>query len=103
MTTEGRHRFPACAFKAASRGIPLAAALQNQPPPFAPQRPQAARETVPATSPRSAFTVLELVMVVGVLSVVLAVVLPTLKTVLDAALRKRAQAEATALAQAAIR
>ena len=103
MTTEGRHRFPARAFKAASRGIPLAAALQNQLPPFAPRRPQAARETVPATSPRSAFTVLELVVVVGVLSVVLAVVLPTLKTVHAAALRKRAQAEATALAQAAIR
>ncbi len=52
---------------------------------------------------RSAFTVIELVMVCGVLSVLLAIILPTIKTVHDAALRKKAQSEATALAQAAIR
>ena len=54
------------------------------------------------TSPR-AFTVLELVIVIGVLSILLAVVLPTIKTVHAAALRKKAQVGATALAQAAIR
>jgi len=42
-------------------------------------------------------------MVVGVLSVLLAIILPTVKTVRAAALNKKAQAEATALAQAAIR
>lgn len=52
---------------------------------------------------RRAFTVLELLMVVGVLSVLMAIIVPTIKTVHTAALRKRAQAEATALAQAAIR
>lgn len=51
----------------------------------------------------SAFTVLELVMVIGVLSVLLAIVLPTIKTVRAATLRRQAAAEATALAQAAIR
>ena len=42
-------------------------------------------------------------MVVGVLSMLLAIVLPTIKTVRNAAQRKQATAEATALAQAAIR
>lgn len=51
---------------------------------------------------RSAFTVIELVMVCGVLTVLLAIILPTIKTAHAAALRKKAQAEATALAQAAI-
>jgi len=54
-------------------------------------------------SSRAAFTVLELVMVIGVLSILLAVVLPTIKTVRTSALKTRAKAEATALAQAAIR
>lgn len=42
-------------------------------------------------------------MVIGVLSVLLAIVLPTIKTVRAATLRRQAAAEATALAQAAIR
>jgi prepilin-type N-terminal cleavage/methylation domain-containing protein len=52
---------------------------------------------------RSGFTVLELLIVTGVLSVLLAIILPTIKTVRAATLRNRAQAEATVLAQAAIR
>ena len=51
----------------------------------------------------AAFTVLELLMVMGVLSVLLAIVLPTIKTVRASALRKQAKIEATALAQAVIR
>lgn len=51
----------------------------------------------------SAFTVIELLIVIGVLSVLLAIVLPTIKTVRAAVLRNRAEAGATALAQAAIR
>jgi type II secretory pathway pseudopilin PulG len=42
-------------------------------------------------------------MVIGVLSVLLAIILPTIKTVHAAALKKQAQAGATVLAQAAIR
>jgi len=56
-----------------------------------------------ARFPRRAFTVIELVMVVGVLSTLLAIVLPTIKTVRNAVQRRQAMAEATALAQAAIR
>jgi type II secretory pathway pseudopilin PulG len=41
-------------------------------------------------------------MVVGTLSVLLAIILPTIKTVRNSALNKKAQTEATALAQAAI-
>ena len=52
--------------------------------------------------PRVGFTVLELLIVIGVLTVLLAIMLPTIKTVRTAALRNRAQAEATVLAQAAI-
>ena len=52
---------------------------------------------------RRAFTVLELLMVVGVLSILMAIVLPTIKPIHTATLKKRAQIEATALAQAAIR
>jgi len=106
VTSAARHRFPSSTFKAASRGIPLAAALQK---PAAlgrdasPRRPRTVRGTVPAVSYRAAFTVLELVIVIGVLSILLAVVLPTIKTVHAAALRKKAQVGATALAQAAIR
>lgn len=51
---------------------------------------------------RAGFTVLELLIVIGVLSVLLAIILPTLTTVRAAALRNRAQTEATVLAQAAI-
>ncbi len=56
-----------------------------------------------ATNAASAFTILELTMVIGMLSVLLAIILPTIKTVRTAALRKQAKIEATALAQAAIR
>jgi len=42
-------------------------------------------------------------MVIGVLSILLAIVLPTIKTVRASALKTQAKAEATALAQAAIR
>jgi type II secretory pathway pseudopilin PulG len=52
--------------------------------------------------PRVGFTVLELLIVIGVLTVLLAIMLPTIKTVRSASLRNRAQAEATALAQAAV-
>ena len=54
-------------------------------------------------TPRAAFTVLELVIVIGVLSILLAIVLPTIKTVRASVLKKQAAVEATALAQAAIR
>lgn len=64
--------------------------------PFRPQRP-AGRPDL------DAFTVIELVIVVGVLSMLLAIILPTIKTVRTAALRKQAMADATTLAQAAIR
>ena len=106
VTSEARHRFPSSTFKAASRGIPLAAALQKPASlgrDASPRRPRTVRGTVPAVSYRAAFTVLELVIVIGVLSILLAVVLPTIKTVHAAALRKKAQVGATALAQAAIR
>jgi len=57
----------------------------------------------PAGAARRAFTVLELLIVIGVLSILLAIVLPTIKTVRASVLRNKAQVEATALAQAAIR
>lgn len=50
----------------------------------------------------SGFTVLELMVVIGVLSVLLAIVIPTIKTARSAALRNRARVEANVLAQAAI-
>lgn len=53
--------------------------------------------------PRAAFTILELLIVMGVLALLLAILLPTVRTVRDAALLRRADADATALAQAAIR
>ncbi|MCL2104055.1 MAG: prepilin-type N-terminal cleavage/methylation domain-containing protein [Kiritimatiellaeota bacterium] len=49
------------------------------------------------------FTMLELIMVVGVLSVLLAIILPAPRMAREATLKKQAKAEATALAQAAIR
>jgi len=49
------------------------------------------------------FTLLELIVVIGILSVLLAIILPIPRMVRTAALKKRAKAEATALAQAAIR
>ena len=64
--------------------------------------PSRASGAAPAQG-HSAFTVLELVIVVGVLSVLLAIVLPTIKTVRAATLKNRACVEATQLAQAAIR
>ena len=51
---------------------------------------------------RFGFTVLELMVVIGVLSVLLAIVIPTIKTARAAALRNRAAVEANVLAQAAI-
>jgi Type II secretory pathway, pseudopilin PulG len=51
----------------------------------------------------SAFTVVELLLVISVLSVVLAITLPSGKIIRDTALRRQAQVEATALTQAAIR
>ncbi len=50
----------------------------------------------------SAFTVLELMVVIGMLSVLLAIVLPIFRSTREAALRMRAKVEATALAQAVI-
>ncbi len=52
---------------------------------------------------QTAFTILELLVLVGVLSVLLAILLPSTKSLFEAAKRRRAQTEATALAQAAIR
>ena len=60
------------------------------------------RGTVPTMRPCSGFTVLELTLVLGVLAMLLAIVIPTIKTVRAAVLRNRAGAEATALAQAVI-
>ena len=51
---------------------------------------------------RTGFTVIELLMVIGVLSILLAISLPTIKTVHAAILRKRAESEASMLAQAVI-
>ncbi len=50
----------------------------------------------------SGFTVLELLIVIGVLSVVLSVLLPVFNKVREASLRAKARVEATALAQAVI-
>ena len=63
----------------------------------------AANPPRPLASHAAAFTVLELLMVISVLAVVLAIVMPSMKTIRDTALRRQAAAEATALAQAAIR
>lgn len=49
------------------------------------------------------FTVLELIVVIGVLSVLLAIIMPGNKALREASNRRRAAAEATSLAQAAIR
>lgn len=68
-----------------------------------PRRPQAVRGIDPNVSFRAAFTVLELVMVMGVLSVLLAIIMPSTKALRQTAYRRRAAVEATALAQAAIR
>jgi len=51
---------------------------------------------------RLGFTVIELLVVIGVLSLLLSIVIPTIKTVRAAALRNRAAVEANVLAQAAI-
>jgi type II secretory pathway pseudopilin PulG len=51
----------------------------------------------------AAFTIVELIMVIGVLSVLLAILMPGTKALREASYRRRAAAEATALAQAAIR
>ncbi len=50
----------------------------------------------------AAFTVLELTVVIGMLSVLLAIMLPVFRSTREAALRMRAKVEATALAQAVI-
>jgi prepilin-type N-terminal cleavage/methylation domain-containing protein len=52
---------------------------------------------------RRGFTLLELMMVIGVLAVLLAILMTAPRTVREAAFKKRAKVEATALAQAAIR
>jgi len=57
----------------------------------------------PSLLSSKAFTVLELIMVIAVLSILLAIAMPTIKTAREAALRKQAAAGATALVQAAIR
>lgn len=50
----------------------------------------------------SGFTVLELLIVIGVLSVLFSILLPVFSKVREAVLRSRAQVEATALAQAVV-
>ena len=57
----------------------------------------------PRRSLLNGFSIIELTLVIGVLSLLLAIVLPTIKTVHAAVLKKQAAAEATALVQAAIR
>jgi type II secretory pathway pseudopilin PulG len=52
--------------------------------------------------PRAAFTVIELLMVIGVLAVLLAIMLPVFSKAREASKRARARVEATALAQAVI-
>jgi len=54
------------------------------------------------TGGRAAFTFFELLVVISMLSVLLAIILPVIQSVRTATLKKRARAEATALAQAAI-
>jgi type II secretory pathway pseudopilin PulG len=74
-------------------GIPAAMSLSNG------KRARARRPVCRS----AAFTVLELIMVIAVLSILLAIAMPTIKTAREAALRKQAAAGATALVQAAIR
>jgi prepilin-type N-terminal cleavage/methylation domain-containing protein len=52
--------------------------------------------------PRAAFTVIELMIVMGVLSILLSILLPVFHTVRKATLKARAKIEATALAQAVV-
>lgn len=56
--------------------------------------------TVPA--PRAAFTVIELMIVAGVISILLSILLPVFHNARKAAMRSRARIEATALAQAVV-
>ena len=60
-------------------------------------------KTGTGNSPQRGFTLLEMIVTVGVLSVVLAIIFPVVKSARTAALMKQARAEATALAQGAIR
>ena len=67
-------------------------------------------QTHPLPSARSplaghapAFTVIELLIVIGILSVVLAIIMPGIQAIRNATFRRQAQVEATALVQAAIR
>jgi len=55
-----------------------------------------------SSRPRSAFTVIELMIVMGVLSILLSILLPVFHTVRKATLKARAKIEATALAQAVV-
>lgn len=64
---------------------------------FSPRPPRARRRA------GHGFTILELLIVLGVLSTLLAIILPTIKTIRTATLKRRAALEATALVQAAIR
>jgi type II secretory pathway pseudopilin PulG len=82
------------------------------PRPYLTQRSQSRQGTKPFVpfvplcekkTPTAAFTVIELLLVIGVLSVMLAIIMPGTKALRDASNRRRAAAEATALAQAAIR
>ena len=57
----------------------------------------------PLRSLQNAFTVIELIIVVGVLSVLLAIIMPGTTSLRETSKRRRAAAEATVLAQAAIR
>jgi type II secretory pathway pseudopilin PulG len=66
--------------------------------PFVPFVPLCEKKTRTA-----AFTVIELILVIGVLAVMLAIIMPGTKALRDASNRRRAAAEATALAQAAVR
>ena len=62
-----------------------------------------ASEAKAAKHPQKAFTIVEMMVTVGVFSVLLAILLPTVSTVHRAALNRQAQAGATMLAQSAMR
>jgi prepilin-type N-terminal cleavage/methylation domain-containing protein len=60
-------------------------------------------QTITQTHSRYGFTIIELTIVIGVLSILLAIALPTVKSVRMAAERKKAEIQATLLTQAVLK